>query len=458
MILLEIYLGDQLVGGLGYDSESSLFTFEYTIQWLGAPDSYAISPSLPLEPVAGEPQESRSRAIRYFFDNLLPEGRALEDAAARYNVSKSNLVGLLIHLGKETTGAIRVALHGTRDDIGAAPNPMLRQLPHEEMSKRIKTRPFEPFSIWDGKVRLSIAGFQDKIAVFKEGESWSLVEGGGLASTHILKPDPLSRNLPGLTSNEFFCMRLAKNVGIPVAPVRLVHVPEPILEIERFDRVASDGRVRRLHAIDGCQALGLFRELKTERWLGNGEDVKNIREGASLPKIFGFLSNTRNPTLARVTMLRLTIFNVLTGNTDAHAKNFSFFSNENGFSMTPAYDLVSVLGVNNERLEDEFAMAIGDAFTEDELSPFQWAEMAASCGLPVRAVSVEIARMVRLLQKHAKETLAEVVREGASLEVVENILIVIERMCIKHAKFAPGIPKVGASLLGPNRSSPSTPW
>ncbi|WP_246296636.1 hypothetical protein [Allochromatium humboldtianum] len=76
----------------------------------------------------------------------------------------------------------------------------------DELAHRLRQRPHVPFTVWDGKVRLSIAGFQDKLAVLVEGEDWYLVEGPDLASTHILKPDPVDPRLAGLTSNEFFCI------------------------------------------------------------------------------------------------------------------------------------------------------------------------------------------------------------------------------------------------------------
>jgi len=40
-------------------------------------------------------------------------------------------------------------------------------------------------------VRLSIAGYQDKIAVYEREGRWYLVEGGRLASTDIVKPVPV---------------------------------------------------------------------------------------------------------------------------------------------------------------------------------------------------------------------------------------------------------------------------
>jgi hypothetical protein len=41
-------------------------------------------------------------------------------------------------------------------------------------------------------------------------------------------------------------MALARAVGLPVARTRLVHVPEPVLLVQRFDRVDEGERVRRL--------------------------------------------------------------------------------------------------------------------------------------------------------------------------------------------------------------------
>ena len=46
-------------------------------------------------------------------------------------------------------------------------------------------------------------------------------------------------------------------------------------------------------------------------------------------------------------VFRLMVFNVLTGNKDDHAKNFSFLYHENHWVLSPAYDLVPSVGFNN---------------------------------------------------------------------------------------------------------------
>ena len=50
--------------------------------------------------------------------------------------------------------------------------------------------------------------------MLEENRHWYLVDGEGLASTHILKPEPQRTRLQGMTSNELACMRLAMAVGV----------------------------------------------------------------------------------------------------------------------------------------------------------------------------------------------------------------------------------------------------
>lgn len=453
MTSLDVFLDRHMAGVLEHNPKENRFAFSYSPQWLDNPRRYPLSPHLPLAPDANQTPEAHSAAVRHFFENLLPEGRALDEAAAANKVPKSNLVGLMVALGRETAGAL--ALHLSRDEDGAgidagvtrhAPSAR-RPLAVEELSQRIRARPYKPFSVWDGKVRLSIAGYQDKVAVFKESAEWFLVEGNELASTTILKPEPLSANLAGLTSNEFFCMRLATNIGLPAAAVRLSHVPEPVLEVDRFDRTAEKDRVRRLHVIDGCQALGIPPVLKYERPYGGSPDVRNIRDGASLPQLFDMLKTCPNPAAQRLQLLRWTIFQVLIGNTDAHAKNLSFFNDHEGLRLTPAYDLVSILAFAGENIEDSFAMAIGDAFTEPELAPYEWAHFAHLCGLRPQLIAREMGKMSARLLQVMPGTQKEVIGEGADAGVVELVCATVNRLAERHLSIASEITKVDPSLF-----------
>lgn len=434
---LEIRLNEALAGWLSHDPASNRFAFAYSAEWLADPGRFSLSPSLPLPAAGEETAEAHSARVRLFFDNLLPEGRALDEAAAANGVAKSNLVGLLLALGRETAGALRIGLPGT---LSLAGQPAARRaLRRAELSERIRARPELPFSVWDGRVRLSIAGYQDKLAAYVEGEDWFLVEGAGLASTHLFKPEPTAAAFAGLTSNEFFCMRLARAVNLAVAEVDLARVPEPVLRITRFDRVIGQGMVARRHVIDGCQALGLPSAYKYERPYGNQADVRGIRDGASLPKLFALAALSSTPAAMRLALLRWVLFQVLIGNTDAHAKNLSFHWGPAGLALAPAYDLVCGLAFAGDKLDRSYALGIGDAFDAEALSSYEWAVFAQSCGFPPKLLGKELTVMAKRLRAVLPVVKDEVIEAGAETGMVGRIEGLVREECARQEAFASGI-------------------
>lgn len=184
---LEVWLGDYVMGWLSHDPPSNRFAFDYAPDWLARESAFPLSPCLPFTRPTNLSAETHSAVVRQFFENLLPEGRALDEAAATFQVSNANLVGLLSALGRETAGALSLRAEGASI---SEPTAGRRPLPRDELSERIRNRHQTPFSVWDGKIRLSIAGYQDKVAVLEDAGDWYLVEGRELASTHILKPEP----------------------------------------------------------------------------------------------------------------------------------------------------------------------------------------------------------------------------------------------------------------------------
>jgi serine/threonine-protein kinase HipA len=439
---IDIFIGDLQAGWITHTPDSGRYAFDYTEQWLQSGQAFPISPLLPLQPATAQTAEAHSTIVRLFFENLLPEGRALDEAAAASQVAKSNLIGLMLAIGRETAGALRLGHGHAAAGAGAA-----RLLPPGELSARIRARPQQPFSVWDGRVRLSIAGYQDKLAVFKNEGQWFLPDGPTMASTVILKPEPPPGGFAGLVSNEFFCMRLARHAGLPSAAVQLAHVPEPVLEIERFDRRTETQGVTRLHVIDGCQALGLAAALKYERTYGNSADVRHLRDGASLPALFGLLERSRQPAPQRLQLLRWVIFQILIGNNDAHAKNLSLFCDQRGIRLAPCYDLVSTLAFAGTRLDDNFAMAIGDAFTVAELTPFEWAHFAHACGLKPRLVANEIKKMLERMPAALAAARAGVLNDGADMAVVDAVQEIVTRQCERQAGMPGALLEVDPTLF-----------
>jgi serine/threonine protein kinase HipA of HipAB toxin-antitoxin module len=93
---------------------------------------------------------------------------------------------------------------------------------------------------------------------------------------------------------------------------------------------------------------------KYERPYGQSRDVADLRTGASYPRLFNLLRLSPTPARDRLNLPRWSLFQVLIGNTDAHAKNLSFYFGPQGLVLAPAYDLVSgVDGVKQHvRLND----------------------------------------------------------------------------------------------------------
>lgn len=461
MIRLAIHAADRRVGTLAHDPASALFDFNYADDWKAWPGAFPLSPQMPMAPslIASAPgaasfealsPPTRSAIVRAFFQNLMPEGQALDVAAQANGLSKANLAGLLLALGQETAGALSVALDDAPAPSVDRDRGALRLLPPTELSERIRSRLQIPFSVWDGRVRLSIAGLQDKIAVFENDGALFLADGGGFASTVILKPAPLDPRFSDLPAIEHVCMCLAAAVGIPTARTRLLHVPEPVLLVERFDRQRSaDGRVQRLHIVDACQALGLAPELKYERAYGDQDTVKHLRDGASMRQLFGLSAMASSPLDMRSQLLNRVIFNVLVGNTDAHGKNWSFFIERRAghLRLSPAYDLVDVEAVADEHMSTSFAMGIGDAFHLDELGAFQWASMAIECGLTPRTLATRIRALSTRMPKALEESRATLTQDGVRPALLDAMADRLQRRCQRLATHAPLITQVSPDML-----------
>lgn len=435
------------VGVLSFDSNRDDFEFAYVESWIARDDAFPLSPHIPLSGKA--PQHG---SIQRFLQNLLPEGRALDVVAITHQVSRSNIFGLVSLLGKEPVGALSFTHTPVDSNLSERSLDMRRPISSEELSRRIQQRDFIPFPVWDGKVRLSVAGYQDKLQVLVEGEHLSLAE-GTLASTHILKPESRNPVTHCMVANEHFCMTLAAQLGLEVAPVEIRRIPEPILLIQRFDRTiepspVEDKRVARVlrhHVIDGCQALDLPVSLKYERNFGNGSEVRHIREGASYEKLFGIKDFT-NPIACRMSLLRWALIQILLGNSDAHAKNISFYMRRSFVEPAPFYDLVSV-NVYGTEVEQEVAMGYGDEFLLEKLGAYDLADFCQRISMPAAVLEREITRLAIRAREIAPVHAQSNLYQGQERELVRAISGHVVKQAAKLLQIAPQIKKVDPKLL-----------
>jgi serine/threonine-protein kinase HipA len=404
--LLDVFAGEALMAHIGHDAEADTWTLAYAATWLKTPSAFPLSPALPLVP---PDRGYDSRSVKRFIEHLLPEGHALDVAVASNGLARSNVFGLIRALGSETAGVLRFRDAQANTAMGELEHRM-RHIPIAELDARIADRDV-PFTIWDGRVRMSVAGVQDKLLVYLDapldrGGRLFLVDGPRLASTHILKPDLGQPRLPHLAVNEHFCMMLAQRIGLPAAQVDLLRTPRPVLIVQRFDRALQGQddtlQVERLHIVDACQARDLPVSFKYERNLGNGPEVRHIRDGMSFERLFALADLAGNKAAARLAMLRWALFQFLIGNSDAHGKNFSFFVRPGGYlEPAPWYDLVSV--VQYAHFDTDLAMAFGDAFTFDEVKAFALADFAVRCGVDRKLMRREAQRLAGAASRAAVE-------------------------------------------------------
>ena len=314
---LTVWIEQRRVGQLA--EHAGLWRFDYDPAWSQAADGFDLSPALAR--VQGSIIDGASqRSVQWFFDNLLPEEAARTLLAREAQVSGEDAFALLAHYGAESAGALTLLGAGEAPAAGG-----LSPLDDDALHARIARLPHASLAA-NAPKRMSLAGAQHKLAVvLREGKLFEPV--GNTPSTHILKPDHRdTEDYPHSVANEWFVMQLAGSVGLDVPPVELRHVPDPVYLIERFDRHATHGVVRRRHAIDACQLLDLDRLFKYR-----AADI------GALTRVAGAC---RSRALTRQTLYRWLVFNLLVGNHDAHLKNLSFLVDSGGIALAPHYDLL----------------------------------------------------------------------------------------------------------------------
>lgn len=79
------------------------YEFSYNPNYIKDKNSKPISLSMPLSE-----KKYFSARLFPFFDNLLPEGRLLELTISRLKIDKNDKFDLLLHVGNDTVGAVRI--------------------------------------------------------------------------------------------------------------------------------------------------------------------------------------------------------------------------------------------------------------------------------------------------------------------------------------------------------------
>jgi serine/threonine-protein kinase HipA len=383
---LDVLYRDRLVGVLR--DEGPAWTFSYDPSWIATPDSFDLSPAL--RRAAGVITDGGSqRPVQWFFDNLLPEEEARTLLAREAHVDHADAFGLLQWYGAESAGALVLSQPGQ-----LSVEKGLQPLPGDVLSRRIRNLPRH--SLGEGAPkRMSMAGAQHKLAVVVlHGELYEPV--GSTPSTHILKPDHAqSDHYPHTVANEWFCMRLAAAVGLPVPAVSARAVPEPIYLTERFDREGTWPDLERLHVLDACQLLSIDRAFKYLK---------------STPATFNqLIQASRMKALTRRSLFRWSVFNAIIGNGDAHLKNLSFFVRNTGIELAPHYDLVSTAsyGGPGSWAMAELSVAMGSATRSGALRRSDVLAFGTALGIPDAVGERLLGELLAVLPTAAAHTLEQ---------------------------------------------------
>jgi serine/threonine-protein kinase HipA len=373
---LEIFMNGYLVGCL-HSSAQGVLSFRYDKSWLDFDNRRPLSLSMPLR------SQSYSGAIvENYFDNLLPDSLAIRSRLqARVGAETTRCFDLLSYIGRDCVGALQLVPEGAPVDIRKI---TATPLSDDEISAILQSYRTMPLGVnIEEDFRISVAGAQEKTAFLKQNNRWCRPS-GTTPTSHIFKL-PIGElgntgiNLENSIENEWLCLELLADFGIPVASSEVLQFDEQrVLVVERFDRRWAKDKswLMRLPQEDMCQATGVSGNLKYET--DGGPGMRMIMDI--------LLGSERSYEDRRVFMMTQLLFWMLAA-IDGHAKNFSIFHLQRGlFRMTPLYDVISVhpLVASGQLAAQRVHMAMSvhsknRHYRRDKIVRRHWLEAARKC-------------------------------------------------------------------------------
>ncbi|MBX9770037.1 MAG: type II toxin-antitoxin system HipA family toxin [Candidatus Obscuribacterales bacterium] len=356
-----------------------------------------------------------------FFGGLLPESdHARQLLGKRFGISPNSTFSLLREIGRDCAGAI--SFHAIDQPVRPYEDFDLegRILSDKELLKYIHELPTRPLFIGVDYLRLSLAGVQNKAAV-------CLIDGQiaipqhGCPTTHILKP--AIERFTGTVENEYFCMKLAKRLGLSVADVEIRKAKDiQYLLVKRYDRIISGNQIRRIHQEDFCQALTVPTSHKYQN-----------EGGPSFKQCFDLLRQTSTPVVDRTRLAQVMIFNYLMGNNDAHGKNFSLLYLPNDtIQLAPLYDVLSTRIY--EDLTKKMAMKIGSKYELDNVEPRHWQQLCQDIGYSYPLLKETLLSQTEAILKAAREEMDLLQDRSFDMAVIANIVSFLDKHCARTLK------------------------
>jgi serine/threonine-protein kinase HipA len=361
-------LGGRVVGRVEQGRQGRLrFTYDDTWRdWMGA---YPLSLSMPMSR-----REHQDEVVRPYLEGLLPDNEwVLRHLGTAFHVSARNPFSVLGHIGEDCPGAVQFCRPDRCEQLQSEADAPVRWVTERQIATSLRELRTENAI---GRVAadpgyFSLPGAQPKTALLHQDGRWG-VPSGRVPTTHILKP-PLGE-LEGFAENEHLCLRLAAALGLPAARSAVMTFADEIaIVVERYDRLAVDGRILRIHQEDFCQALSVPPRIKYEAEGGPG--------AADMARVLREFSSAPDEDLQ--TLLAALALNWAIAGTDAHAKNFSVLIAARQVRLAPLYDIASVLPYPRRipLQKANLALGVGGEYRISKLERRHWLRLIKDFGL-----------------------------------------------------------------------------
>jgi serine/threonine-protein kinase HipA len=324
-----------VAGALQQEGEETIFA--YGKSYLAREDAIAIyEPELPLRSGAISPPDGLKmpNCIRDSSPDAWGRRVIINRKFGKKEVDADNAelseLTYLLESGSDRTGALDFQKSATvyvpRQKKSATLEELLRSA--KKVENGIPLTPELDAALQHGS---SIGGARPK-ALIDDGDRKYIAKFSGSSDTY------------SVVKIEFLAMRLAKYVGLDVAPVKLTRASgKDVLLIERFDRIKANNGWNRRAMVSALTLLGLDEMMA--QYASYSDLAETIRHRFTDPE------QTLKELFSRM------VFNVLCGNTDDHARNHAAFWDGKNLSLTPAYDICPQSRTGNEASQ---AMLITD--------------------------------------------------------------------------------------------------
>jgi serine/threonine-protein kinase HipA len=367
----KVYYSDLFAGELRQEPGGRC-VFTYDAAYLAA-DHPSIAFTLPRR----DAPHVCERGLHPFFDNLVAEGWLRNAQARALKVDPENRFALLLAFGHDCAGAVTI----------------VDPAPIAEPSVALG----DPTAVAALTSRASLSGVQPKLLAVKEGRVYRPARRDE-TSTFVAKLP--SGALRDIIENEYLttaaCRALLPDDEVAVSEIaNLEGVRERALLVKRFDRLPSGAK----------RHFEEFNQLLGKR---SGDD----KYEASYDDMAKFILRTPGCTPVDAWRLfRRVLVCLLTGNTDAHLKNFAMFHTGDGLRLTPAYDLVAAALYPEYR---HIALAVGDAANLEigALGPKHIVGLSVACRLAKPVLIEAIEALERCRKAAEKAVLAAAGRIG----------------------------------------------